>query len=90
MAKRRKNTSIVGVALSAAGKFLGFVDGMGKIKKGRVRRVKNPAPVRIARATTKTYAIKMAEYYRCNGYRAIVVKADRGYEVRVYDTVRTK
>lgn len=34
--------NIIGVALTQAGKFLGFVDGRGKIRKGRVRKV-NPA-----------------------------------------------
>ena|SRR5579872_4885008 len=38
----KKNPSIIGVALSAAGKFLGFIDGKGKIRKGRVRRLRNP------------------------------------------------
>lgn len=33
---------IVGAALNSAGKFLGFVDSKGKIRKGRVRRVRNP------------------------------------------------
>lgn len=35
--------NIVGVALNQAGKFLGFVDKKGKIRKGRVKKVRrNP------------------------------------------------
>ncbi len=35
--------SIIGVALTQAGKFLGFVDGKGKIRKGSTKRVRiNP------------------------------------------------
>jgi hypothetical protein len=30
MTKRRRNTSIIGVALNTAGKFLGFIDGRWK------------------------------------------------------------
>lgn len=33
---------IVGVALNPSGKFLGFIDGSGRIRKGRVRRLRNP------------------------------------------------
>lgn len=36
--------NIVGVALNQAGKFLGFVDRKGKIRKGRVRKLRrNPS-----------------------------------------------
>ena len=33
---------IVGVALSPAWKFLGFVDAKGKIRKAKVKRLANP------------------------------------------------
>src|SRR5579859_7542631 len=56
MTKRRHN-GIVGVALNAAGKFLGFIDGKGKIRKGRVRRLRNPVI-----STPKTWARQKAEW----------------------------
>ncbi len=43
LGKRQSNPRrIVGVALNPSGKFLGFIDGGGRIRKGRVRRLQNP------------------------------------------------
>jgi hypothetical protein len=41
MSGRKTMSRIVGVALSSTKKFLGFVDEKGKIRKGKVRRLKN-------------------------------------------------
>lgn len=60
--------NIVGVALSQAGKFLGFVDGKGKIRKGRVRKVNVGSP-RVWSAPDPRH-----EQYRVNnvgGYYAV-------------------
>lgn len=36
-----RSKKILGVALNPSGKFLGFIDGAGRIRKGRVRRLVN-------------------------------------------------
>ena len=62
--------NIIGVAINAAGKFLGFVDGEGKIRKGRVRKVKNPSIRKEKKKWLKQYGRKWARQ---------LAKTQRGY-----------
>lgn len=42
-------SSIIGVALDQGGKFLGWLDKKGKVRKAKSRRIKNPVSYRITK-----------------------------------------
>jgi hypothetical protein len=53
---------IIGVALSASKKFLGFVDSKGKIRKGKVKRLHNPQDMSADSRSVRTS--RMMKTYR--------------------------
>jgi hypothetical protein len=69
-------SQIVGIALTPAKKFLGFIDGLGRIRKGSVKRVKNPTP--------KGYSdAGISGYGKAELKQHIRVFREQGYLVRI-------